>query len=120
MGTMKRVEITRRKTRRLSEYDQEFEVMKALVYERAGGACEAVAIATLYGEYVSGFLDIACGKGVHVHHRKYRQRGGTNSLDNLMLVCWTHHEWIHAHGGFGQAANRLRLALSADEGEELE
>jgi 5-methylcytosine-specific restriction endonuclease McrA len=58
-------------------------------------------------------------KVVHVHHRKYRSRGGTNALTNLLGVCRSHHDWTHAHGGFGQPANVLRLALSAGEDETL-
>jgi 5-methylcytosine-specific restriction endonuclease McrA len=35
----------------------------------------------------------------HVHHLKPRSRGGTTSLNNLLLLCAFHHlVWIHRWG----------------------
>lgn len=31
------------------------------------------------------------------HHKKERQHGGTHDLDNLIIVCKTHHAAIHPH-----------------------
>ena len=123
---MKRSEITRKKTKRLSAYDREFEKMKLLVRKRSGGRCEVLSW-TLNLSLTSPIIESCLAwsasghraEGAPVHHRKYRQRGGTNSLDNLLHVCQPCHDWIHAHGGFGQPANLLGLALSAGESEEL-
>jgi 5-methylcytosine-specific restriction endonuclease McrA len=126
---MKRTAITRTKTTRLEKFEAEFEKMKPLVKERSQGYCESwpfvrdhctVEIQDLYH---SAPIAATCqfSNPVNVHHRKYRgrSRGGTNALSNLIHVCEPCHSWIHAHGGFGEPANLLRLALSAGESEEL-
>ena len=121
---MKRTTITRKKTKRLSEYDREFEAMKPIIMERAHVLCEAANF-TLATRVATGQLWTVCGDGynwhgaVHVHHRKYRSRGGTNAESNLIALCNDAHSWTHAHGGFGQPANLLGLALSAGESEDL-
>lgn len=134
---MKRSAIAKKKTRKLSGFDREFESMKSIVHERSRGECEALRLAMstveakvghggfadgdlgqAYGQFVERLYDCV-GRGVHVHHRKYRKRGGTNSIDNLLDVCEPCHSWIHSHGGFGRAANLLGLALSAGESEEI-
>ena len=71
-------------------------------------------------EVLLWFNGVECShRATHVHQRKYRKRGGSNSLDNLLDVCEPHHSWIHAHGGFGATANLLGLALSAEQDEAL-
>lgn len=118
----------------MNAFDREFEAMKPLIWERSYRQCEAATFvaarlpkreedrddATVNA--VLDFLMVDCGnRAVHVHHRKYRNtsRGGSNNPVNLLALCNAHHAWIHAHGGFGQAANVLRLALSAGEDESL-
>jgi len=104
-------------------YDEEFAEAKFLVKERSKGVCEAATF-VLYNlhrtpetaEALQMFLDVPCGfHAVHVHHRKYRSRGGSNQLSNLNDLCEAHHSWAHAHGGFGEPANLLGLSLSAGE-----
>ncbi len=36
-------------------------------------------------------------EGHHAHHMKYRSRGGSNSLENLALLCFPCHEKVHAN-----------------------
>lgn len=40
-----------------------------------------------------------CGKetGLHVHHKEYRSgaKAWEYSLDDLQVLCATHHEWAH-------------------------
>ena len=108
-------------------YQKEFEAMKPLVKERSFGLCESwVFVSANCSEEIQDIYHASPIAGtcrfrnpVHVHHRKYRKRGGTNSLSNLVHLCEPCHSWIHAHGGFDGLANRLRLALSAGESEEL-
>lgn len=33
----------------------------------------------------------------HVHHRKLRSQGGPDTAENCMALCFTHHDYIHAH-----------------------
>ena len=125
---IKRTPMTKKKTKRLDEYDREFERMKPIVFDRAHGYCEALAFALKFTDFdiptsaknwETQTRATHMARGVHVHHRKYRKRGGTNALNNLLLVCESCHSWIHAHGGFGAAANLLGLALSAEQDEAL-
>jgi 5-methylcytosine-specific restriction endonuclease McrA len=104
-------------------YEEELQAAKVLVVERSKGICEAATL-VLYNlqhtpethEALELFLNRKCGMfAVHVHHRKYRSRGGTNQLSNLAHLCEPCHSWVHSHGGFGEPANLLGLALSAGE-----
>lgn len=127
--------LTKKKTKRLSDFDREFEKMKPFAYEESMGVCGArrfvfarlqengFDVNRLPAELSAAWWkmdEVACGYQIqHVHHRKYRSRGGTNSAKNLIAICQNHHSWIHAHGGFGEPANLLGLALSANQSEEL-
>jgi hypothetical protein len=124
---MKRTPMKQGKSARQAAYDNEFEAYKPLVRIRSKGICEAATF-VLYHLLrtpetqiaLDDFLDVGCGiYAVHIHHRKYRSRGGSNQITNLLDICLAHHEWIHAHGGFGESANLLGLALSAGELEML-
>lgn len=55
--------------------------VRALVVSRAGGVCER------------------CGAAwaAHVHHRKLRSQGGSDSPANLAALCLPCHGWCHAH-----------------------
>ncbi len=124
---MKRTPMRQGKSLRQHQYDDEFEHSKRLVAERSKGVCEAATFVLYHllrtpetQKALEDFLDVPCGiRAIHVHHRKYRSRGGTNASSNLLAVCPRHHEWIHNHGGFGESANLLGLALSAGELELL-
>jgi hypothetical protein len=127
---LKRTPITRKKTKRLSKFDAEFERMKPFVHARSGGKCEMKNFLdnVILQVGVIEFIDLlildemvrgCTRRATQVHHRKYRRRGGTNHIDNLADICTPCHNWIHAHGGFGGPANLLRLALSAGEDESL-
>ena len=39
-----------------------------------------------------------CGTeyGLHVHHIKYRSEGGSNDPDNLITLCFKHHDTVHS------------------------
>lgn len=130
---MKRSNITKKKTKRLSDYDAEFARMKSIVRERSRGKCEALNVAVAYvmgpnadfdsASTLTEFIEwheINCrGRADHCHHRKYRVRGGTNASSNLVDLSIDCHAWAHAHGGFTQPANLIGLALSARESEKL-
>lgn len=122
-----RTAFTRRKTKKLRDYDAEFEKMRPLVLARSGGRCESRRfldrVLSLEGTITHGDLMVmedmilSCtGNAVHVHHRKYRKRGGTNGLSNLLHTCGNCHDWIHAHG---HQSNLLGLSLHAEESEGL-
>lgn len=137
-SVLRRSRIKQRASTALADYNREFEAMRPLVEARSGGRCEALALALRTTEkrrgdnwhvgapWARAFDDFSSrgsectGHAMHIHHRKYRSRGGTNGIDNLIHLCEPCHSWAHTHGGFGQRANLLGLALSADESEELE
>jgi hypothetical protein len=124
---MKRSSLKQGKSAQLAAYDAEFLQAKALILQRSKGVCEAATFVLYHlvrteetQMALNDFLDVGCGiTAVHIHHRKYRSRGGSNQITNLLDICLAHHEWIHAHGGFGESANLLGLALSAGELEML-
>ena len=132
---MKRSPMKQGKSARQAAYDKEFEAYKPLVKIRSKGLCEAATFVLYHFSSLTAmdllrtpetqialddFLDVGCGiYAVHIHHRKYRSRGGSNQITNLLDICLAHHEWIHAHGGFGESANLLGLVLSAGELEML-
>jgi len=59
-------------------------------------------------EMRDGGLCRVCGaKGYDAHHIKYRSAGGTNALDNLVLLCGQCHEDEHHH--------KLRITGTADD-----
>lgn len=58
---------------------------KLEVRQRSGGACES---------RVEG---VCQGRGHHAHHVVLRARGGPDTADNLLWVCWSCHHWIHTH-----------------------
>ena len=102
--------------------------MKPMVAARSHGRCEVPKHCREFIEALDGKEQNAASKaviemmkshdcgwlGVHVHHRKYRSRRGTNSLSNLIHTCNPCHAWIHA---YPEASNRLGLSLHAWESE---
>ena len=102
-------------------FQREFTKVKPVVIERARGMCEAHQL--MFGRFLPHDVELPCGpaphRGTHVHHRRYRSRGGTNDLDNLILVCEPMHTWIHQNGKTGGPANLLGLALGAYQSESL-
>ena len=107
---------------KVSDFEREFQSMKPLVISRSMGYCESWPFVRdmdretqmLYHEHMA----MACQfrNPVHVHHRKFRSRGGTNSRDNLIHLCEPCHSFIHSHP---EIADKLRFALHAGESEEL-
>ncbi|HXA33387.1 MAG TPA: HNH endonuclease signature motif containing protein [Acidimicrobiales bacterium] len=71
--------------------DELFEITP-LVKARAGHQCEVP------GEHLGG---------LSVHHRLRRSQGGTNDLENLLLVCARHHRHIHDHPAASYEAGTL-------------
>lgn len=67
-------------------FNAEFEKMKPVIKKRSGGFCEA----RIHG--------VCTGRGQHVHHRKLRGQGGTNSEENLIHLCMACHHHAH-HAG---------------------
>jgi hypothetical protein len=109
---------------KISDFEIEFQAVKPSVHLRSGGLCEAKHFAQTFAPHETEALEalraVKCSLlSTNTHHRKYRSRGGTNRLSNLLDLCDAHHSFIHANGGFDGPANKLRLALSAGESEEL-
>lgn len=50
------------------------------------------------------------GRGLHVHHIKYRSEGVDHSLDNLILLCQEHHDLVHSNKKFWQPLLREYVA----------
>jgi 5-methylcytosine-specific restriction endonuclease McrA len=42
-----------------------------------------------------------------LHHRQSRARGGDDTADNLIHLCWSCHDWVHAHPTEAEAAGLL-------------
>ena len=68
--------------------------------ERDNYACQA-------SEF--GLRHICLGP-LHVHHRRRRSQGGTDSLDNLVTLCQTAHD--HVHGNPSESYQSGLLARS--------
>lgn len=67
---------------RTTAYNRQFAAIRPAILRRDGHRC------------------IKChrrGPGLHVHHIRYRSRGGTNRPENLATVCKSCHEHIHGH-----------------------
>lgn len=58
--------------------------VKSQIVARSNGQCEAR-------------LDGCAGAGHHLHHVLRRSQGGKETVDNLIHVCWTCHNTIHAN-----------------------
>lgn len=58
--------------------------VRAAVYARAGGRCDRCRTPVPADEW-------------QAHHRMLRSRGGRDTLANLVALCLTCHEWVHAH-----------------------
>jgi len=118
-----------------SDFQREFDAMKPLVRERSGGYCESwpfardhcaeghkvysdgtleTDICTYHTIPIAGTCEFR--NPIHIHHRKYRSRGGTNALSNLLHLCEPCHSWIHANP---ELSNKLGLSLHAGESEDL-
>lgn len=54
------------------------------VRDAAGGVCEARC-------------DGCTGSGHHAHHIRRRSQGGQDTVTNLLWVCRSCHDWIHAN-----------------------
>ena len=57
-----------------------------IVAERAQGMCEIMDPQT------------GCnGRAEHMHHRKLRSQGGEHTVENLVHICSTCHDYVHRH-----------------------
>jgi hypothetical protein len=52
---------------------------------------------------------------LHVHHIVFRSKGGTNSPDNLVTLCETCHENLHAHENEEQESLKLQKRPRAQQ-----
>ena len=116
--------------RTISDFEVEFQKMKPLVIERSKGICEAAEfVRSLMRQSDGGALIVitlaaesmmqhhrCAGRVMHVHHRKYRSRGGGNSLDNLLGLCEPCHYWAHSESVM---SNLLGITLHTNQSEEL-
>ena len=74
----------RRRSAKGQEYEDEYKEAIPFVRERSAGRCEIVTTHDCDGWAQEW-----------PHHRKMRSQGGSNSVDNLLDVCFTGHVWIH-------------------------
>ena len=49
-----------------------------------------------YGEQDFVPCEVCGCKGTEIHHIKYKSRGGTDEINNLMAICRKCHEKAHA------------------------
>jgi hypothetical protein len=82
----------RKTTRRIPEQ------VKAAVRARAQDCCEAQPYRPT----------LACSGRFELHHRLRRSQGGQDTVDNLLLVCSTHHAHIHAWPEWARENGLLR------------
>ena len=87
---LKRSGMVRRRSPRRTAYSEELALMRPVVVARAGGVCH-----------------VCYDPGTVVHHRKLRSQGGTNEVDNLMLLCQSCHEYVHNHPALAVAAGYI-------------
>lgn len=72
--------------------------VKAAVHARAEGRCEAHPYRPT----------LACSGRLELHHRLRRSQGGQDTVENLLLVCSTHHAHIHAWPEWARENGLLR------------
>ena len=123
-----RTAFTRRKTKKLRAYDAEFAAVRPVIMMRANGMCEALDWFNKAasnnprwadGGALRGLLEDGCGgeaPATHVHHRKYRSRGGSNRVVNLVALCEKCHRWCHA---YPKQSWCIGLSVYASESEDL-
>ena len=53
---------------------------------------------------------------LHCHHIIYRSQGGKDSLANLVALCYSHHDMVHAHEFKieGDANGKLTVTTSSN------
>ena len=85
----------RRRSRKMDRYARDLEKATPALFERANHQCELAHLGDCYG-------------WLHRHHRLMRSQGGTNDLDNLMLLCDDHHRRVHAEPAVSHAHGWLR------------
>lgn len=58
-----------------------------------------------------------CGsrRFIDVHHVRHRAHGGTNTLDNVVELCWFHHRLVH-EGGWGLRFDSERAIVAITPG----
>ena len=97
-----------KKPKRQSDADRrdraEFDVGKGLARRRDGNRCRTDLLPPEAGD---------CEFGVHVHHRQPAGRGRRrdHTVNNLLCVCLSHHEWIHSNPQ-NPTVKRLGLLIS--------
>jgi len=80
MAKMKNPEITNTHYQKGVQYG--FENVKAYVLSRDGYKCQC--------------RKKGCSDKLHVHHIKFRSKGGSDAPNNLITVCEKHHKALHA------------------------
>jgi 5-methylcytosine-specific restriction endonuclease McrA len=59
----------------------------------------------LCGEKISalghaGQITHSFGEGAHAHHMRHVKQGGSNALDNCVILCWSCHYSAHEGGNY--------------------
>lgn len=84
----------RSKRRNAARYAQ----ARAVVYDRSGGQCEAL---------IEG---VCLSRGDQAHHVRRRSQGGQDDPGNLLWVCRSCHDHIHAHPATSVALGLLEFS----------
>jgi 5-methylcytosine-specific restriction endonuclease McrA len=48
----------------------------------------------------AGQAEHVFGEGSHAHHMRHVKQGGTNGLDNCVILCWSCHYSAHEGGNY--------------------
>jgi hypothetical protein len=96
MAKIKNPEITNKQYQKGVQYG--FENVKAYVLSRDGYKCRC-------GKK-------GCSDKLHVHHIKFRSKGGSDAPNNLITLCEKHHKALHA-GKFELKVNAHKCLKSA-------
>ena len=61
-----------------------------------------------------------CKGRLHVHHIKYRGRGGDDSVENAIVLCAKHHDMVHRHEISEEELFRVKKRYLSDIGIETQ
>ena len=78
----------------MDRYARALDKATPALYARADGRCELAHLGDCYGY-------------LHRHHKLMRSQGGDSHITNLLLVCDTHHRFIHAEPAMSYAMGWL-------------
>lgn len=84
------------KSRRSNEFSRATQ-KAALARQKSRCACCGETISALGHE---GQATHRFGEGVHAHHMLHVKQGGTNTVENCVILCWSCHYSVHEGGNY--------------------